>query len=118
MRKTAHRDALLGHTAVFPAGGDAAADMPLCLVFLQNLFHLKMQRPVIKGQTLLNILMYGGFGNAEFLGRVAHGGAVFDDVGGQLTGALLDVTFQDPTRSLSRYTGVYAPRGGKIQNLA
>ena len=52
--------------------------------------------------------MYCALADTEFLCRFAHGGAVFDDVGGQLAGALLDVTFQDPTRSLSRYTGVYA----------
>ena len=54
--------------------------------------------------------MYRGFGHAELFRRLAHGGAVFYNVGSKFAGAFLDITFQDPTRSLSRYTGVYALR--------
>ena len=59
--------------------------------------------------------MYCTLTDTELFGGLAHSGAVFDDVCGQLAGALLDVTFQDPTRSLSRYTGVYAEATGKMR---
>ena len=47
--------------------------------------------------------VYRGFGHAKFFRSLAHSCAVFDHVDRKLTGALLDITFQDPTRSLSRY---------------
>ena len=47
--------------------------------------------------------MYSALADAEFLCGLPHRGPVLDDVGGQLTGALLDVSLQDPTHSLSRY---------------
>ena len=100
--------AWLQGSPIFTLGGNATADVPLRLVFFQDLLDLKIQCPVVKGQTFLDILMYRGLTDTEFLCRVSHGGAVFDNVGGQFTGALLDISFQDPTRSLSRYTGVYA----------
>ena len=93
---------------IFALCGDAAADVSLRLVFFEDLFDLKIQGSVVKGQALLNILMYRALADSEFLCGFAHGGAFFDDVGGQFTGALFNVSFQDPTRSLSRYTGVYA----------
>ena len=77
--------------------------MPLRFVFLKDLRNLEIQCSVIKGQPLPDILMYRGLTDPELLGRFAHGGAVFDNVCGQFTGALLNISFQDPTRSLSRY---------------
>ena len=50
---------LLG-TPIFSLCGDTPTDMPLRLVFLQNLLDLKIQRSVVKRQALLNILMYRG----------------------------------------------------------
>lgn len=47
--------------------------------------------------------MYGTFADAELLGGVTYGGTVLDDIGGQFAGPLLNITLQDPTRSLSRY---------------
>ena len=43
------------------------------------------------------------FSDAELLDGVTYGGMVLDDIGGQFAGPLLDITLQDPTRSLSRY---------------
>ena len=93
----------LQSAAVFALCGDPAADVPLRLVFFKDFFDLKIQRSVVKRQSLLNILMYRALTDTELLGGFPHGGAVFDDVCSQLAGALLDVTFQDKTRSLSRY---------------
>ena len=115
---TAFSGGCLQGPSIFTLRGDTAADMPLCFVFFENFLDLKIQRSVVKRQTLLNILMYCRLRNSEFFCRFAHGGAVFYDVGSQLAGALLNVSFQDPTRSLSRYTGVYAASGGKIQNMS
>ena len=106
---------VLRSAAVFALRGDSAANVPLRLVFLKDLLNLKIQRSVVKGQTLPDILMYRGFGHAELFCGLAHGGSVFYDIGRKLAGALLDITFQDPTRSLSRYTGVYALRGEIMQ---
>ena len=47
--------------------------------------------------------MYSTFTDTKFLSGVTYGGTVLDDIGGQFAGPLLDITFQDPTRSLSRY---------------
>ena len=43
---------------IFPLRCDPASNMPLCLVFIKDFLDLEIQRPVVKGQTLLNILMY------------------------------------------------------------
>lgn len=40
------------------AGGDAAADMPLRLIFLQHALDLEIQGPVKRGQTFAQILMF------------------------------------------------------------
>lgn len=47
-------------TAVFPPGGDPAADMALRLVLIQYLLDPEVEAAVVKGQTLLNVFMYGG----------------------------------------------------------
>ena len=52
-------DAVLRSSAVFALCGDPTADVPLCLVFLKDLLNLKIQRSVVKGQTLPDVLMYG-----------------------------------------------------------
>ena len=55
--------------------------------------------------------MYRTLADCEAARGLAHGGAVFDNIGGQLTGPLLDISLQDPTLSLSRYaTYICEPR--------
>ena len=77
--------------------------MPFSFVFVQNLLDLEIQAPVVEGKSLLYVFMYGTFADAELLGGVTYGCTVLDDIGGQFAGPLLDITLQDPTRSLSRY---------------
>ena len=59
--------------------------------------------------------MYGGLGYTEFSRRLAHGGAVFDDIGGQLTGAFLDVSLHDKHAPYPDMPYVYAWHGGKMR---
>ena len=80
---------------VFFAGGDAAADVPFCLVLLQNFLRLQIERAVVLGQPLTEILMYRAFGDAKFLRGGADGGSVFDDVKRQPLRPLLHVSFQN-----------------------
>lgn len=51
--------AALRFAAVFAPCGDAAADMPFRLVFVQDLLDLEVEGSVVEGQALLYILMYG-----------------------------------------------------------
>ena len=44
----------------FPCG-DAAPDVPLGLVHVQHLFHLRIQRPVELGQPLGDVLVDGSY---------------------------------------------------------
>ena len=62
--------------------------------------------------------MYGTFTDAKLLGGVTYGGTVLDDIGGQFAGPLLDITLQDPTRSLSRYATLYAVEPGAMRPRA
>ena len=79
---------------IFHPCGDPAADVPLGLVLSQNGLHLAVQRGIAAFQTLGQVFMYGAFADAELFGGVAHGGAVFDDIDRQITGAFLDVGSQ------------------------
>lgn len=47
--------------------------------------------------------MYRGFGHAELFCGFTHSRAIFYDVRGKFASAFLDISFQDITRSLSRY---------------
>ena len=63
--------------------------------------------------------MYRRLGHAEDFGGGADGGAVLNDVTGQSTGPLLDISLQDPTRSLSRYGPcICAPPGEHAEKAA
>lgn len=44
---------------VFAPGRDAAADVPLRFVLIQNLLDLEVKTPVVERKTLLYIFMYG-----------------------------------------------------------
>ena len=93
----------LEFAAILAPGGDPATDMSLCFVFVQNFLDLEIQAPVVEGKPFLYVFMYSTFADAELLGGVTYSGTVLDDIGGQFAGPLLDITLQDPTRSLSRY---------------
>ena len=71
-------------------GSHTAADMPLLLIHIQYLPHLLIEHTVLLRQALLKILVYGGFGYAEMLGRRAHSGAGLNHVHSQLSGAFLN----------------------------
>ena len=63
--------------------------------------------------------MYGGLADPELFGGLPHGGAVLDNIGGQFAGPLLDISLQDPTRSLSRYGPcICAPPGEHAEKAA
>ena len=74
--------------------GDAAPYVTLGLVFVQHLLDLQVQRSVKGRQTLLNILVYRGFTDAELPGGAPDCCLVFYDVKGQLAGPLLNISLQ------------------------
>ena len=60
-----------------------------------------------------HVCMYSALADAEFFCGRTDGGTVFNNIGGELAGALLNVSLQEPTRSLSRYAScICAKRGG------
>lgn len=76
---------------VFQTGGKAAAQMAFSLVKIQKLPNLAVEPRVEPGQTLRQILMYRGLGDAEDSGRRADGRPMVNDICGQVAGPLLDV---------------------------
>ena len=70
---------ILFPAVLFP-GGDAAADVSLGLVHLQDFLHLLVQHPIELGQPFGDVLVHCGFADAEFLCGGADRGPVFDDV--------------------------------------
>ena len=88
-------------TAVFFPGGNAAANVALCLVDVQNLLDLQIQRAVELRQSLGDILMYGRLADAEFLRGGADGGPVLYNVKSQAFCPLLHVLFQTPSLPVS-----------------
>lgn len=79
---------------VFFAGGDAAPNVAFGFVFLQYLLDLQVQRAIKGRQTILNVLVNGGFADAELPGRAPDCCLIFNDVQGQLAGPLLNIPFQ------------------------
>ena len=75
---------------VFCFGGHAAPDMALLLVEIQDFSDPVIQDPVALFEPLRQILMYGGFGNAEMPWSGAVGGTGFDYVHSQFAGPLLN----------------------------
>ena len=76
------------------AGGDAAADVAFGLVFIQHRLDLEVEGTVEPGQSFAEVFMYRRLGHAEDFGGGADGGAVLNDVTGQSTGPLLDISLQ------------------------
>ena len=75
----------------------SAADMPFLLIQIQECAHLSVERRTDLFQTHRYIFMYGGFGNAEPLGRFANRAFLFDHVYGKL-----DTPFARRHRSIFR----------------
>lgn len=88
---------------VFPARGDAAPDVAFGLIFVQNLLDLEVEGAVKDGQTLPDVLVYGGFADTEFPGCTPDCCLILYDVQSQLAGSLLNISFQKTTRSNLRY---------------
>ena len=76
---------------VFSAGGHAAADVPFLSVQVQNLADLPVEQGIAVGQTLAQVLVYRGFGNAEMLRRGPYGCPGVDDVHSQLPGPVIHI---------------------------
>ena len=87
---------------------DTAADVPLRLVFVKDLFDLQIKRAVEKRQTILQVLMYCRLTHAEFARGSTHRRAVFYDVNGEITRPLLDIAFDFATLPVFGSAGVYA----------
>ena len=81
---------LLWAAFVFFPGGHTAANMPLLFIDIQHLPHLTVKQPVTLGQTLLEIFMYGGFGDTEVLCCGAYRSSGFNHVHSKLTDAIFD----------------------------
>ena len=75
---------------IFPLGGHAAPDVPLLLVPVQDRSGLGVELGVVLMQPTGDVLVYGGFGNAEMPGGGPDGGTGFNDVHSQFTGSLLN----------------------------
>ena len=56
--------------------------------------------------------MYGAFANPEPMGGISHSGTVFNNIGGQLAGALLNISLQGPTLPIP-ICSIYMRRGGR-----
>lgn len=72
-------------------GGHSAPDVALLLVFVQDGPGLGVKLGIAAPQPKGDILVDGGFGDAEVLRSRAHGGTGFNDVHSQFTGSLLNL---------------------------
>lgn len=70
--------------------------MSLLFILFQHLPHLPVQILIAPGQPLLQVLVYGGFGNAKMKCGDPHGGTGFNDVHSQCAGSLLKMIGQLP----------------------
>lgn len=86
-----------GIPAVFFAGGNAAANVALGLVLIQNGLDLEIQRAVIQWKTLAEIFMHRALADAELLSGGPDSGPVLYDVDGQIAGPFLDISLQTDT---------------------
>ena len=96
---------------IFLSRRHSPSDMPFGLVIIQNMLHLTCKRRIQFPQPLRQILVNGGFADAEFFGGGADCGPVFDNVLSQRDGALFDVPFQKTTLPASDYFILCAPLG-------
>ena len=77
--------------AIFPARCDAAAQMPLCFVRVQNAFDVQIQIAVEPLQSLHNVFMYRGFRDIKLLCRFSDRAFIFNHVMCELDRSFLDV---------------------------
>ena len=82
---------------IFFPGGNAAAEMALGFIDLQNLLDLEVKATVEFGQTFAQILMYSGFADGKPLCGGADRSPVLDHVLSERDGTLLDISFQATT---------------------
>jgi len=68
--------------------------MPLSLVLLQYILHLRIQRYIVSFQPFGNVLMYGGLAYSKMHGRRPNSGFFLYDVLRQLHSAPLNIGFQ------------------------
>ena len=98
---------------VFAAGGQAAPDVTLGLVLVQDGLCLKVERAVAQRQTLRQVLVYGGFAQAEVLGGGANRRLVLYDVKSQVFGPVFQIVF-DNTPLPCCYWPIYMAGAGKL----
>ena len=91
--------------------------MALSLIDFQNLFYLTVQANIAVPQPLGQIFMHRRFGDPELLCRSADGGAVFDDVHGQIAGPFFHVVCQKATLPAHRSMAMYARTRKTMQTL-
>ena len=80
---------------VFPPRGQAAANVPLGLVAVQQRADFVIQRPVDTGQPRRDVFVHRAFADAELCRCGTDGAVVFHNISGQLAGTLLDASSQD-----------------------
>lgn len=81
---------ILWTTFILFSGGQAATNMALLFILLQNLSNLQVQSVVEFRQALLKVLVYSGFGYAKMSGGGTDGGPMLNDKCSQFAGSLLD----------------------------
>ena len=96
---------------IFIPCGKATPNMPLSFVDLQDFMYLQIERMIILYKPLGQVLVYCGFADAELLRRSANRGAVFDDVCGQIAGALFNVMLHRYHSPYSRSPSIWGGRG-------
>ena len=96
---------------VFPAGGEAAPDVPLRLVFVQQRLYLQPQRAVVQRQPFTDVLVDGGLADTEFFGGGPHRRLVLYQVKSQFFGPLLQIFFD--SAPLLQAVPLYERSGGK-----
>ena len=79
------------HAFVLAAGGESAPDVTLGFVLVKDRLYLRVQDAVTLGKAFGEILMYGGFADAEFLGGGTNGRPVLYQVLGKLAGSLFQI---------------------------
>lgn len=93
--------------AVFFAGGQAAANVPLFFIDIQDFACLAGERRVDLTETFCDVLMYSRLGNTEFPGGLPYGCIGFNDIGSYFNGTFFDIFFQGWAPGMAVFT-VYA----------
>ena len=86
-----------GPVEIFLPGRQTSADMSFGFIYIQNLSGLSGQRRIDLCQSVRDILVHGGLGYAERLGRLPYCGIVINDIIGDRHRSLLNIIFQKNT---------------------